>query len=299
MTGYNTANPTVYMSMYMPKPVTGFCSYSSFSYCRVYDSFVNRRYFVVAQWSGTTTTVRFNGTVYFPPADDLLSSFYGTYIGWTETSSERYYHIWSTTRSTSILSPSTPAYSYKPVMFGSNLKGYPSTFLVSVNMNGNTLYKRSQGHYEGSKIHLQMNGFTSLYGCSATLSNRPFSFSHPFYCEVKSSNYLEIIARKDIVMTGTLYITFATDSIPTSTTYTFTHYDKYLSGSDYSRAVLLSASFSRSSSYNLVQPTSIQWRRQVYKEFRTNNGPIRINFHHNYQYVYDYDTTANSDAIVI
>lgn len=182
MTGTNTANPTVYMSMYMPKPVTSFCQYSSFSYCRVYDSFVNRRYFVVARWSGTTTIVRFNGTVYFPPADDAASSFYSTYIGWTETSNERYHHIWSTTRSTSILSPSTPAYSYKPVMFGSNLKGYPSTFLVSINMNGNTLYKRGEGQYEGSFIRLQMNGFTSLYGCSATLSNRPLSFSHPFYC---------------------------------------------------------------------------------------------------------------------
>lgn len=110
---------------------------------------------------------------------------------------------------------------------------------------------------------------------------------------------MDIIARKDIVMTGTLYITFATDSIPASTTYTFTHYDKYLSGSDYSRSVYLSATFARSTSYNLVQPTSIQWRRQVYKEFRTTNGPIRLFFHHNFQYVYDYETPANSDAIVV
>ena len=149
MTGYNTAVPTIYMAMYMPKPTTSFCSYSSFYYCRVYTSFINRRYFVVAQWTSTTTTIRFNGTAYFPPADDTASSFYDTYIGFPETGSERYYHVWTTTRSTSILSPSTPTYSYSPAIYGSNLAGYPSTFLVTANMNGNTLYsfRRTSGQF--------------------------------------------------------------------------------------------------------------------------------------------------------
>ena len=69
--------------MYMPKPVTSFCAYSSFYYCRIYTSFVNRRYYVVAQWTGTTTTIRFNGTVTFPPATDQSSSYYNTYIAFT------------------------------------------------------------------------------------------------------------------------------------------------------------------------------------------------------------------------
>ena len=100
-------------------------------------------------------------------------------------------------------------------------------------------------------------------------------------------------------MSGTLYITIYTGSIPSSTTYTFTHYDRYFSSSDYSRSVHASSSFSRSSSYTLVQPTSISWRRQTFKEFRTTNGPIRLIFNHNYQYVYDYETIDNSDGIAV
>lgn len=197
MTGYNTAVPTIYMSMYMPKPVTSFCAYSSFYFCRVYTSFVNRRYYVVAQWTGTTSTIRFNGTAYFPPSDDYSSSYYKTYIGWTETGSERYYHIWQSTRSTSMLSPNTPSYSYTPVLYGSNLRYYPSTFHISINLSGRTLYsnKRNYGQYEGSKIRVELSGFTSLFGCGVTLSNRPLSFSHPFYCSVVSSNTLDIYVR--------------------------------------------------------------------------------------------------------
>ena len=184
MTGNSISSPTVYMAMYMPKPVNAFCQYSSFSYCRVYTNFINRRYYVVAQWSGTTSAIRFNGTAYFPPADDQASSFYSTYIGWTDTGSEYYRHIWSTTRSTSILSGDTPTYSYTPAIFGSDLSGYSSTFLVSVNMNGKTLYsnKRDYGHFKGSFLRLTMSGFTEIYGCGVTLSNRPHSLTHPFYC---------------------------------------------------------------------------------------------------------------------
>ena len=69
--------------MYMPKPVTSFCAYSNFYFCRVYTSFINRRYYVVVQWAGTTTQIRFNGTVTFPPADDQSSGYYNTYIGFT------------------------------------------------------------------------------------------------------------------------------------------------------------------------------------------------------------------------
>ena len=100
-------------------------------------------------------------------------------------------------------------------------------------------------------------------------------------------------------MTGTIYITIYTASIPNSVTYKLSLYDKYMSSSDYSRSVYLSQSFGRTASYTLVQPTSINWRRQTFKEFRGSNGPIRIIFNHNYQYVYDYDTNSNSDAILV
>lgn len=100
-------------------------------------------------------------------------------------------------------------------------------------------------------------------------------------------------------MSGYLYITLHTASVPTSTNYRLHLYDKYLGSSDYSRSAYTSQSFSRTTSYSVVQPTAIQWRRQVFKEFRTSNGPIRFTFNHNYQYVYDYQTSSNSDAIVV
>ena len=100
-------------------------------------------------------------------------------------------------------------------------------------------------------------------------------------------------------MTGTIYITIYTASVPNSVTYKLTLYDKYLSGSDYSKSVYLSATFSRTASYTVLQPTAIKWRKQVFKEFRSSSGPIRIILNHNYQYVYDYDTNSNSDAILV
>ena len=64
--------------------------------------------------------------------------------------------------------------------------------LSSVNLNGKTLYsnKRNYGQYQGSFMRLTMSGFSSLFGCGATLSNRLASLTAPFYCEVKTSNTL-------------------------------------------------------------------------------------------------------------
>ena len=256
------------MSMYAPKPIDSFCNNGNYINCRVYTSFINRRYYLVAQRSSTVSSVRFTGTCYFPPSDDYSSTFYYTYIGYSYSNDRRYYHTWGQTRNTGYLVPSTPSYSYKPMMFGSNLAGYGSGFLISINMNGRTLYsnKRNYGAFQGSFLRLTMSGFSNLFGCGVTLSNRPFSFSHPFYCQVRSSNYLDIWAREDISMTGTLYITLYTSSVPSSVTYQLSLYDKYISGSDYARSVYVSQSWSRTASgYNLVQPTSIRWRRQVYK----------------------------------
>lgn len=101
-------------------------------------------------------------------------------------------------------------------------------------------------------------------------------------------------------MTGTLEIVVFTSSVPSSVTYTFELYDKYISSSNYARSVVISNSFSRQASgFNVVQPTSIMWRRQVYKEYQTSAAPIRIIFNNNYQYVYDYVTPGNSDGIVV
>ena len=100
-------------------------------------------------------------------------------------------------------------------------------------------------------------------------------------------------------MTGTLYVTFNTQTIPQSCSYSVYLWDKYFSGSDNSRSVLVSSSFTRYTNYNLVQPTKIFWNRQAYYENRVSNAPIRIFLQHNYQYVYDYESPNNSDAIAV
>lgn len=101
-------------------------------------------------------------------------------------------------------------------------------------------------------------------------------------------------------MTGTLYISLYTSSIPSTVSYTFQLFDKYVSGSDYGQSVSVSNSFSRvPSGFSVVQPTSIMWRRQVYKELQSSAAPIRFILNNNYQYVYDYVTPSNSDAIQI
>lgn len=105
-----------------------------------------------------------------------------------------------------------------------------------------------------------------MFGCGATLANRLFSLSAPLYCEVKSSTVLEIRTRQDISMTGNLHISLYTTSVPSTLSYTLEVFDKYVSGSDYALTVSVSGSFSRiASGFNLIQPTSIMWRRQVYK----------------------------------
>jgi hypothetical protein len=104
----------------------------------------------------------------------------------------RYYHTWSSSHSTSIMYPAVPSYGIDPTLYGSNLNGHTSGFMFSINLNGKTLYsnKRNYGEYQGSFIRLTLSGFTSLFGCAATLTDRLASLNAPFYCEVKTNNYL-------------------------------------------------------------------------------------------------------------
>ena len=304
VTGTNLNYPVLYMSMYAPMPAASMCNNGNYYYCRVYTQFHSRRYYLVARSSTTTNAFRFSGNYLMPQADDTSSQYYYTYIGYaySEAGNLYYRHTWGSTRSTGVLVPSTPTYSYTPSLYGTNLYGFESGFIISCNMNGRTLYSntREYGQYEGSFLRLTMSGTNNLYGCGVTLSNRPISLDAPFYCVVQGSNYLDIFARKDIAMTGTLYITLYMSSIPSTLTYQLSLYDKYISGSDYSRTVYVSQSWSRTASgYSLVQPTSINWRKQVYKEFRTDAAPIRFTFSNNYAYVYDYTTPGNSDALAI
>lgn len=168
------------------------CS-SGYNQCRAYTSFINRKYYLVAERaSSSILTVRLQDTTNFPPSCDNDANFYSYDISWAGRDDRRYYRIWDSGRSSSILYPATPSYSINPTLYGSTLSGYQSGFIFSINLNGKTLYsnKRNYGHYQGSFMRLTLSGFSSLFGCGATLSNRLSSISAPFYCEVKSSNTL-------------------------------------------------------------------------------------------------------------
>ena len=185
ITGSSTHKPIIYMSMNAPRPIDSFCNSGSYDICRIYTSFNQRRYFMVARRNANSvTSLRFSGTCSAPPSKDAWIGYYYTYIAWAIDSDRRYYHHYGWNRAQSRLVASTPAYSYAPTPFGSNLYGYASGFTISVNLNGWTLYgsKREEGQYKGSQMELSLSGFTNLYGCGVTLGNRPLSLYYPFYC---------------------------------------------------------------------------------------------------------------------
>ena len=96
-----------------------------------------------------------------------------------------------------------------------------------------------------------------------------------------------------------MYVTFYTDYLPSSPSYTFNLYDKYYSGSNYGVSVQVSGSFGRSvsGSWSTMAPTSVKWRRQTYKQLRSDAGPLRFTFNNNnYQYVSTYDMVSNSES---
>jgi hypothetical protein len=159
---------------------------------------------VATSTSSSISYMRFNGTCYQPISDDFSSSYFTTYIGWTPSTDNRYYHVYTRNIGTGYLSPSTPAYSITPSIYGSDLgislsgtpSGYPTSLTLSVNLNGKTIQSSSitYGQYRGSFMKLTLSGFSSLYNCGATLKNRPRSLSDPFYCQIISSSVLYVYA---------------------------------------------------------------------------------------------------------
>lgn len=176
------------MSMYAPMPVTSFCNSGSFSYCRVYDQFINRRYFVVTKsTSSSISSWTFSGaSAAFPPSFDASSSFYNTLLYVTQPSYSRYLSSYSNSRSTlnSIISPSTNTKAIQPSMFGSFLETYNSSIVVSVYLGGKKFYAytRNYGQYQGSFIKVTFTSFTNLKGCSASLKSRPINMDSPLLC---------------------------------------------------------------------------------------------------------------------
>ena len=182
------------MSMYAPMPVTAFCSNGAFSFCRIYDSFITRRYFVVTKsTSNYISSWTISGsTAAFPPSFDASNTFYNTLLYVTQPTYSRYLSSYSNSRSNfnSIISPSTNTKAIQPSMFGSFLETYNSSIIVSVYLAGKKLYanSRNYGQYQGDYIKVTISGLTNLKGCASTLKTRPINMDSPLICEVISNS---------------------------------------------------------------------------------------------------------------
>ena len=294
------SNPFIYYSAYYPRFTQSICSDTSTYYvCRAYNMFKNRRYFLVAQRIGSTSTNTFDYTGVFPESKDASSSFYSGYVGWTRGgSNSSYYSENSWTYSQSYLSEAAPTYGVTVPIYGSTLQSYTSPFVLAVNLNGFTLYsnQRTLGQNTGSFIQITASSFTTLYGCGAYLEyqNRRAFYNNAIYCTVVSSTVIRIYSNADIAFTGKLVVTLSTNGVPSSTTFTFELFDKYKSGSDYGRSVYVSTTISNNPSYTKLPSTNIDWRRMAYKELRTDAAPMRLILNNNYQYVSVYDQNSNA-----
>ena len=145
-------------------------------------------------------------------------------------------------------------------IYGSYLRTYSSPYVVSVDLTGKTLYsnQRTVGPFIGSFIQVQASGFSAIYGCGAYLhynSNQAF-FNNALYCLVTSSDTVKIWSNSDIAFTGKLIVTLSTSSAPTSTTFYFTLYDKYISGSDYGISVYTSVTLSNNPTSVTILPST-------------------------------------------
>ena len=176
--------------MYAPVPVYEFCTTTSWSECRFYNSFINRKYFFVAKSTDNyINSFRLAGTSSYPPSFDSNTTFYKTQLYVTQPGNSRYLYQYSNVRTSSpnfasAIYPSTSTKAIQPSIFGSFLETYNTSMIVSVYMAGKKIYvsSRDYGEYRGSFIKVTFSGLTNLKGCSATLKTRTVNMDSPFYC---------------------------------------------------------------------------------------------------------------------
>lgn len=293
--------PALYLSTYAPKTSQDTCNSGSYIHCRAYNAFHSRRYFLVAQYNGHTSVFNLSDTLQFPQSWEKSTANYDTYVGFSIGGWNYYYTIGNPSLSQSYFSPAAPTFGLAPATVSTNLQYTSSLITVGVDLSGFALYsnRRTQGPFSGSFAQLDITGFTTLNGCGVVVFNTPTPqwTNNALYCIVVSTSQIKIYSNADWFFTGYMYITLQTDSVPSSTTYTFKLYDKYKSSTDYGLSVSVSSSsFSRtvSGSYITLPSTRIKWRRQTYKDIRSDAGPVRVIFNNNYQYVSTYNIGNNA-----
>jgi hypothetical protein len=264
-------NPVLYVSSYNPKFQQSICNSGGFIDCRAYNSFVGRRYFLVAQVNGATNTMNLTANFDFPQSEDMAGSFYGVFMGWTTSHGWNHYtHTFGDPLDSGYLSPATPSLSFGAAIYSNTVQYSKSLMTVAINLNGYRLYsnQRTQGAFFGSFISLTLNSFSTLYGCGAVLFNTPSPVwsNNALYCIIHSNSEIRVYSNADWSLNNHLYITFYTDNVPQSTAYSVRLFDKYYSGSDYGLPVHSTGTFNAITySGSTLPPTSVIWRRPTYR----------------------------------
>jgi hypothetical protein len=92
--------PYIYISYPAPVPAQTWCSNSSFILCRVYTSYINRMYFIVAQSSSTSISqivLNSGSAPSLPNSRDYLSTNLNVYAAWSTTSAQGTYYYYRRT----------------------------------------------------------------------------------------------------------------------------------------------------------------------------------------------------------
>jgi len=262
--------PFVYVSYPAPVPSQSFCTTSGYNLCRVYTSYINRRYFIVAQSSsGSINQITFNlgTTATLPNSREYHSGNLDVYAAWSYHYNQGvYYYRTSFARDMSHLNAASPAYGSTPSLLTTNLPAQSSTILFSVAMSGYTFYGwNKRASWVGSRATWTISSMT-ITGCAVWFSDQMHLIDDAVFCTF-SGSVVTITTRSDVTSSGTLYLAVQTSSVPTSYTATFYLYDKYRSGSDNSVTIYKSVGYGRGSygSLTLLPASKVVFRKQAYR----------------------------------
>ena len=92
-----------------------------------------------------------------------------------------------------------------------------------------------------------------------------------------------------------------TATLPSQSNYTIEVYDKYIDSNDNAKSVVISGEllFEEKSSYKMVPSTSINWKKQRYREYRLSDGPVRFILNENMPIFYNENNPSNSANILV
>lgn len=296
--------PYIYVSYAAPIPSQSWCTNSGYNLCRVYTTYANRMYFIVAQSSSTSISqITFNpgSTATLPNSREYFSTNLNVYAAWSYHYNQGvYYYITAPGRDLSNLYADAPSLSSAPSLLSSNLPTMSATQVFSVAMGGYTFYGvNKRAAWVGSYATMVISSLT-ISGCAVWFSDQTDIINDAVFCTFSGST-ATITTRYDVASSGTLYLVIQTGSVPTSYTATFTLYDKYRGASDYSITMSRSVGFGRGSqgSLTLLAPSKVVFRRQAYRQLRTDMSPLIYRFSNAFDYVYNETSSTSSHNLVL